>query len=408
MSQATKRKTAKSVGKSVKDKSAPAPQDAGVHQIDAKSGAEITGDAAYEAVAPDDFGAMMEVDRYGSRSTAFDKIISATHDHFWDPLDKKYLDFSQPFDMAKDYLQDPDRDGDCRVVGDQLSEKDRIRLVNLNVHWSLSSILHGEQGALNLSASLCHILKDPGAQEYAANQTREEARHVNGFSRYVAARWQKPVPVGPALGGLLIELVNSPLVWKKIVGMQLLVEGLAMGAFAGFYKFGRDPLLVRLMQLVMTDEAFHHKFGKIWADRTIPQISEKERCKIEDWAWDVFHMLLYNLVSPEQKKHVYAQVGLEWQYVQQRYMEAMTDAKVREDLQEASNIFRVLIKTMLNAGIITDRTSAKYAAFVDMKELHQEGDRMVGDDIAEEGIRYLMDLNGNSGKFLSLDNLAAE
>ena len=380
----------------------------GLHKIDGSSGREITGDPAYEAVAPDDFASMMEVERYGKRSTAFDKIISATHDHFWDPLDKKYLDFSQKFDTAKDYLLDPDRDGDLRVIGDQLSEKDKIRLVNMNVRWSLSSILHGEQGALNLSASLCHILKDPGAQEYAANQTREEARHVNGFSQYIGVRWQKPVPVGPALGGLLVELVNSPLVWKKIVGMQMLVEGLAMGAFSTFYKFGRDPLLVRLMQLVMTDEAFHHKFGKIWADRTIPHISEKERRKIEDWAWDVFHMLLYNLVSPEQKKYNYEQVGLEWQYVQQRYMEAMTDSKVREDLQESTNIFRVLIKTMLNAGIITERTSSKYAAFVDMKELHNEGERMVGDDIAEEGIRYLMELNGNAGRFLSMENLAAE
>ncbi len=65
----------------------------------ARVSTDITKDSAYNAVAPDDFPAMMEVDRYGARSTAFDKIISATHDHFWDPLDKKYIDFTQPFDM---------------------------------------------------------------------------------------------------------------------------------------------------------------------------------------------------------------------------------------------------------------------------------------------------------------------
>jgi hypothetical protein len=59
---------------------------------------QITKDNAYDAVAPDDFPAMLDVERYGRRSTAFDKIISATHDHFWDPLDKKYIDFSEPFD----------------------------------------------------------------------------------------------------------------------------------------------------------------------------------------------------------------------------------------------------------------------------------------------------------------------
>src|SRR3954463_184161 len=60
----------------------------------------ITKDLIYDAVAPDDFESMLELDRYNARSTAFDKIISATHDHFWDPLDARYIDFAEPFDMA--------------------------------------------------------------------------------------------------------------------------------------------------------------------------------------------------------------------------------------------------------------------------------------------------------------------
>ena len=66
--------------------------------------ANITKDIMYDAVAPDDFEAMLELDRYGARSTAFDKIISATHDHFWDPLDKKYIDFDEPFDMKNEMI----------------------------------------------------------------------------------------------------------------------------------------------------------------------------------------------------------------------------------------------------------------------------------------------------------------
>ena len=67
----------------------------------------MTIDSAYQAVDPSDFKAMMEVERYGQRSGAFDKIISATHDHFWDPLDTKYIDFSEGFDLEKEYLIDP-------------------------------------------------------------------------------------------------------------------------------------------------------------------------------------------------------------------------------------------------------------------------------------------------------------
>lgn len=368
----------------------------------------ITKDPAYNAADPGDFATMLDVDRYNARSTAFDKIISATHDHFWDPLDKKYIDFTEPFDIQKNYMVDTDLIMELKTaVADKLNEDQKIKLANLNTLWSFSSILHGEQGALSLSASLCHILRDPGAQEYAANQTREEARHVTGFAKYIQARWGKPAPVGPALGGLLTELVASPLVWKKIVGMQMLVEGLAMGAFATFYSQGKDPLMVKLCQLVMTDEAFHHKFGKIWADRTIPHLSKVEAEKIEDWALEVFNTLLFNLASPEQKQWIYAQVGLDWQWVQAAVMEALTDVQIRVELSKSTNIFRVLIKTLLKAGIITDRTRANYAAYVDMAELHAEGDHMIGDDIAEEGIRQLIKINGGKA-FSPLSAIAAE
>jgi hypothetical protein len=367
----------------------------------------ITKDPAYDAADPSDFPSMMDVERYGRRSTAFDKIISATHDHFWDPLDPKYIDFSAPFDLENEYLMPPKMNMELQTaVADKLTEKQKIRLVNESVRWSLSSILHGEQGALSLSASLCHVLRDPGAQEYAANQTREEARHVTGFTKYIQARWGKPLPVGPALGGLLNEMVSSPYVWKKLVGMQMLVEGLAMGAFATMYTYGRDPLMVKLMQLVMTDEAFHHKFGKIWADRTIPKLSEGERNLIEDWAAQVFQGLLFNLGNPEQKKTIYAEFGLDWNWVQGAVMESFTNAKIRERLKDSTSIFRVLIKTLLKAGIITDRTRPTYAAFVDMAELHGESERMVGDDIAEAGIRYLQQINGAGGFGATL--LAAE
>jgi len=71
----------------------------------------------------------------------------------------------------------------------------------------------------------------------------------------------------------------------------------------------------------------------------------------------------------------------------------VTDDDRREQMKEGTNIFRVLIKTLLKAGIITDRTKAFYATYVDMDELRNEGDRMVGDDIAEEGIKYLKTIN---------------
>ncbi len=360
----------------------------------------ITKDIIYDAVAPDDFESMLELDRYNNRSTAFDKIISATHDHFWDPLDTRYIDFSEPFDMENEMILPEDMvvSLQTKYVSDRLQDrKDRVRFVNQFALRSFSSILHGEQGALNLSASLCHVLKDQGAQEYAANQTREEARHVTAFAKYIKARWGRPVECGPTLKALLVDIIGSPEVYKKIVGMQMLVEGLAMGAFATFFKVSNDPLAKKLMQLVMTDEAFHHKFGKIWADRTIPHLSEAEHEIIETWAAHCFQTLLFNLVGPSQQRSLYEEFGLDPDLVIAELAEIVTDESRREGMKEQTNIFRVLVKTLLNAGIITDRTRGFYGMYVDMDELKSEGDRMVGDDIAEEGIKYLQEINFKGG-----------
>src|ERR1700744_728897 len=349
---------------------------------------------------------MLEVERYSNRNTAFDKIISATHDHFWDPLDKKYIDFAAPFDMTKETVLPKEFFAIFATrIGDAMSEEQKVAFANEAARWQISALLHGEQGALALSASLCHILKDPGAQEYAANQTREEARHVTAFSAYIKARWGSPLPCGETLKNLLTEMVGAPEVYKKIVGMQMLVEGLAMGAFATLYQKSNDPLLVKMCQLVMTDEAFHHKFGKIWADRTIPKLDKAEQELVEDWAAQCFQTLLFNLVNAEQMKVVYESVGIDWQDARAAIMEAFTDEDRREGMKQSANIFRVLIKTLLNAGIITERTKAFYGMYVDMDELKGEGDRMVGDDIAEEGIQYLQSINftGRSSTLLAAE-----
>ena len=356
----------------------------------------ITKDAMYGAVPPDDFESMLQLDRYGQRSDAFDKIIAATHDHFWDPLDKRYIDFDTPFDMENVAMTPEENNPFLKLpyVAETLTDpKERIRFINRGQLANFSSILHGEQGALNLSASLCHVLYDQGAQEYAANQTREEARHVTAFAKYVKVRWGRPGPCGAALQKLLIDIIAAPEVYKKIIGMQMLVEGLAMGAFATFYQKLNDPLGRKLMQLVMTDEAFHHKFGKIWADRTVPMMSQAERNIVEDWAAHCAQGLLFNNGSPQQQAVIYGAFGLDPERVIADIIQRRAERDPTRRFRGETNIFRVLIKTLFNAGLITERTRKFYAAYVDMDELQAEGERMVGDDIAEEGIRYLQTIN---------------
>ncbi|HCX67163.1 MAG TPA: DUF3066 domain-containing protein, partial [Rhodobiaceae bacterium] len=81
----------------------------------------------------------------------------ATHDHFWDPLDTKYIDFNEPFDLENQMLMPEELVPELKLpCFAKLTEKQRIRFANESTRWMLSSILHGEAGALALSASLCH------------------------------------------------------------------------------------------------------------------------------------------------------------------------------------------------------------------------------------------------------------
>ena len=358
-------------------------------------------DPAYQTVSRDDFPAMLDTQRYGKRSPHFEEIIARTEEHFWNPEDRDYVDLFTPPPKGEPLLPLDFVVEAHTAVWDRFDEGERIAFVNDSARWLTSNLLHGEQGALSLSASLCEMFLDPGAQEYAANQVREEARHVHAFALYMQSRFDGEVlPVGDTIGGLLRELVSSDVVYKKIVGMQMLVEGLAMGAFTSLHKIALDPTLRRLTQLIMTDEAFHHRFGKIWARTTMPGLDQAEHDAVEDWALECFNRLLYNMVNPEQKRVIYPRYGLDWQWVRSAVTEAFGDADRRRLMKQSTNVFRTLIKTLLNAGIVTERTRATYAGWVDLDELAAEGDRMVGDDLAEEGIASLKEINASKRKIV--------
>ena len=167
-----------------------------------------------------------------------------------------------------------------------------------------------------------------------------------------------------------------------------------MGAFANLHAYTCDPLLKRLVQLVMTDEAFHHRFGKIWADHTLPKLSREEHERVEDWAAQVFETLLFNLSSIAQRGYIYERFGLDPQVLRASVREAFGGGRKRA-MRESTNVFRVLVKTLFKAGIITERTIHVYSAWLDTELLEAEGDVMVGDAIAADGIEYLREINRN-------------
>ena len=124
-------------------------------------------------------------------------------------------------------------------------------------------------------------------------------------------------------------------------------------------------------------------------------MSQAERNIVEDWAAHCTQVMFFNQGSPVQQQFIFKEFGLDPERI-------MADIQVKRANREPNkdrrargetNMFRVLIKTLLSGRIITERTRGFYAAYVDMDELQAEGDRIVGDTIAEEGIRYLQEIN---------------
>ncbi len=158
----------------------------------------ITKDIVYEAVAPDDFESMIELDRYEKRSTALRQDHQRDPRPFLGPARQEIHRFDEPFDIENVQMMPDDQVFQLQIpyVREHLEKTgQKIKFANEMQLWGFSSILHGEQGALNLSASLCHVLKDQGAQEYAANQTREEARHVHRLREIRQGALGPPAPL---------------------------------------------------------------------------------------------------------------------------------------------------------------------------------------------------------------------
>ncbi len=149
-----------------------------------------------------------------------------------------------------------------------------------------------------------------------------------------------------------------------------------------------DPVLKRLTELVITDESFHHRFGKTWADATIATLDEAERNAVEDWAADVFDLLVINLVSVKEKRAVYEKFGLDW--------DALCEgARISEGWQQAGSVFRFLAKALINADIITDRTRPRYAVWLDIDRVENEEDFLdfVAEIVALQGVELLESIN---------------
>lgn len=155
---------------------------------------------------------------------------------------------------------------------------------------TLSNILHGEQGALLIAAQLVNAAPDMDSKLFAATQTIDEARHVEVFSGYLQ-RLAKINKITPGLAAVLDDVTGTPSWLHKMVGMQVVIEGMALSYFRTVRLETGDPLLKQLLGLVSRDEGRHVAFGIRYLQGIADRISDRERIDAEDFAFEAVRRL---------------------------------------------------------------------------------------------------------------------
>jgi hypothetical protein len=159
---------------------------------------------------------------------------------------------------------------------DKLSREQWYDLGAAHQAWVLSQFKHGEQGALLCAAKIVHCVPWIDAKYYAATQVQDEARHVEAYSRYLAEKMAYEFPVNVHLRSLLDDVLSHSEWDMTYLGMQIMIEGLALAAFGSQYHTTPDPLLRQLTRLVIADEARHVAFGVLSLEELYRDLSASE------------------------------------------------------------------------------------------------------------------------------------
>ena len=181
----------------------------------------------------------------------------------------------------------------------KLNEKERAHLRRAQVSLQLSQFLHGEQGALIVASQLVGAVPWIDAKYYAGTQTMDEARHVEVFSRYLHEKLEWEWPINASLKELLDATIKDHRWDFKYLGMQIIIEGLAMAAFGNLFQLAQEPLLKELLKYVMKDESRHVAFGMLSLRDYYKDLPRSEMSDREDFIIYACELMRDRLIGNE-------------------------------------------------------------------------------------------------------------
>lgn len=281
------------------------------------------------------------------------------------------------YDAAKDSQWHPQKDLDWNTQVDPLSDEhpllpwDFLPVYGLKqftsaspreraeqrrgiASWLLSQFLHGEQGALFAACQVTEAVPWLDGKLYGSTQVVDEGRHVEVFHGYLTQKLEKKYEVNDNLYVVIDALMTDSRWDMKFLGMQIMIEGLALGAFGMIQQKTREPLLKKMLTYVIADEARHVHYGVLALQEFLSQLTEKERREREDWAFEVSLFLRNRFFAHEffDEYYAHAMTRAQWeQLVLQSEMMKMF----------RKTMFKRVIPNLKRIGLLSDRIRPKYA-----------------------------------------------
>ena len=188
----------------------------------------------------------------------------------------------------------------------KMTPKEKVKARHHFQSWQFSQFLHGEQGALICTAKIVQGVPDTDSKFYAATQVIDEARHVEVYSRYLHDKLELAYPITPTLKNLLNDVITDSRWDITYLGMQILIEGLALAAFGLIRDLAQNKLASSLNAYVMQDESRHVAFGRMALADYYPQLSDHERKEREEFVVEASYLMRDRFQSEE----VWEQLGL--------------------------------------------------------------------------------------------------
>jgi hypothetical protein len=169
--------------------------------------------------------------------------------------------------------------------------------------WMLSQFLHGEQGALICTAKIVETVPWYDAKMYAATQVVDEARHVEVFAEYLHSKLGGQYQINAHLRMLLDDIVADSRWDMTYLGMQIMVEGLALAAFGFMHQTTSEPLLKQLLRYVMSDEARHVAFGVLSLKEVYDGMTDAEMKDRQEFAFEASVRMRDRFIQQEVWEH---------------------------------------------------------------------------------------------------------